>query len=513
MRRKQGSSKQTAVIYARVSSKEQEEEGFSIPAQLRVLREYAARHELIVECEFVEAETAKKTGRNAFDAMLKFLRDRSGAAILVEKTDRLYRNFADFVKVDELGAELHFVKEGQVVRPDSHSSEKLMHSIKVCLAKNYIDNLSEEIRKGMREKAMQGMYPSHSPLGYLNSGREGKKTIVPDPERAPIIRRLFEEFAQGRSSLKELAAAADQWGLRTKKGHKLVKSQIHRTLKNEVYIGRVPWAGMVFEGVHEPIIDAATFYRVQEILEGRRNSRRGYGTVPISYRGLVTCALCGCLYAGEIKKGRYIYYHCCGRQTGCEAPYVKEQLLTELFAEQLDLIRIPSGILSQLEAALSEAQAVHEADGQALRARLDVAIEKNKKALASLYEDKIAGEVSIDTYRSLRERFEGELASAQAQLQGLGLSPVSKPIDVVRALELVASAGDRFKQGDPEQRRQIVENLYSNSKFDGQTLAPIPRIEHDDMLKAVQITNQELADQGAGDGEIGDWWRQGDSNP
>ena len=84
--------------------------------------------------------------------------------ILVEKTDRLYRNLKDWVTLDELDLEIHFVKENVVLSTDSRSSEKFMHGIKVLMAKNYIDNLSEETRKGMTEKAEQGIWPSYTSL-------------------------------------------------------------------------------------------------------------------------------------------------------------------------------------------------------------------------------------------------------------------------------------------------------------------------------------------------------------
>jgi DNA invertase Pin-like site-specific DNA recombinase len=92
--------------------------------------------------------------------------------MLVEKTDRLYRNLKDWVTVDELDVEMHFPKEGVVLSRESRSSKKFMHGIKVLMAKNYIDNLSEETRKGMTEKAAQGFWPSNAPLGYRNVTRD-----------------------------------------------------------------------------------------------------------------------------------------------------------------------------------------------------------------------------------------------------------------------------------------------------------------------------------------------------
>ena len=104
------------MIYARVSSKEQEKEGFSIPAQLKLLKEYAAANGFVVVQEYVDVETAKQTGRGAFGEMVAYLKAHPSVRVmLVEKTDRLYRNLKDWVTVDELDVEIHFPKEGVVL--------------------------------------------------------------------------------------------------------------------------------------------------------------------------------------------------------------------------------------------------------------------------------------------------------------------------------------------------------------------------------------------------------------
>src|SRR6266851_6575041 len=175
-----------AIAYARVSTKEQEKEGFSIDAQKKLLAGYAQTNGLIVAKEFVDVETAKVSGRTNFGGMIHYLKKHPDIrAILVEKTDRLYRNLKDWVTLDEFDIEIHLVKEGVVLSRDSRSSEKFMHGIKVLMAKNYIDNLSEEARKGMLEKARQGHWPSFAPIGYVNS--PVTRRIEPDPERARLI--------------------------------------------------------------------------------------------------------------------------------------------------------------------------------------------------------------------------------------------------------------------------------------------------------------------------------------
>ena len=102
--------------------------------------------------------------------------------ILVEKTDRLYRNIRDWVTLDDLDLEIHLVKENEILSADSRSHAKLVHGFKVLMAKNYVDNLSEEVRKGQAEKVRQGLWPSVAPLGYRNN-RE-THTIEPDPIEA-----------------------------------------------------------------------------------------------------------------------------------------------------------------------------------------------------------------------------------------------------------------------------------------------------------------------------------------
>ena len=126
------------VIYARVSSEEQKKGGFSTPAQLKLLRDYGVKNDYEIVGEYEDTETAKVTGRTRFNEMVKFLqkegqsqRENRCRTVLVEKTDRLYRNLKDYIVAQDLEIEIHFVKEGVVLSPESHSSEKLMHLIKV----------------------------------------------------------------------------------------------------------------------------------------------------------------------------------------------------------------------------------------------------------------------------------------------------------------------------------------------------------------------------------------------
>jgi DNA invertase Pin-like site-specific DNA recombinase len=303
-----------AVIYARVSSKEQEKEGFSIPAQLRFLNNYALGKKVEIVREFTDVETAKTAGRTQFNEMIKFLKEQKDVKkILVEKTDRLYRNFKDYVLLEDLDLEIHLVKEGEVISKNSNSHIKFIHGIKVLMAKNYIDNLSEEAKKGMREKAEQGQYPSVAPLGYKNN--KEKKQIELDPEAAPLVKKLFEWYATGNYSLLKIRDMAYEEGLRYRSGKKVTKSSIESILKNPIYYGDFLWNGKLYHGSHTSIVSKELWEAAQNAFKKSNRPKQTKRDFP--FIGMLTCAHCGCAITAEIKKGKYIYYHCTGNRGPC----------------------------------------------------------------------------------------------------------------------------------------------------------------------------------------------------
>ena len=154
----------TAVSYARVSSREQEREGYSIPAQRRLLAEYARTRGFRIEQEFIDVESAKNPGRKEFSKMVRLLEtDGDCRVVLVEKTDRLYRNRTDALAFESLiekrGAEIHLVKEARVIGKDSRSQDKFMHDIHVAVAKHYVENLKEEVKKECARKRSRASIP------------------------------------------------------------------------------------------------------------------------------------------------------------------------------------------------------------------------------------------------------------------------------------------------------------------------------------------------------------------
>lgn len=464
-----------AVLYARVSSKEQEQEGYSIPAQLNLLRGYARDKSIRIAKEFVDVETAKAAGRSKFTQMAGFLRDHPDVQIILcEKTDRLYRNFKDYVTIDDLDIEIHLVKEGEILSRESKSHQKLTHGIKLLMAKNYIDNLSEETRKGMLAKAEQGIYPSCAPLGYLNI-RDGKRsTIDIDPTVAPVIRKMFESYASGNYSLEAIRQMATGAGLRSRRGKKLCISRVESILKNLFYMGQFRWRDKIYAGGHPRIVTPDLFEKVQTVFAGRRHpalpTKRRF-----AYTGMIRCAKCGCLVTAEIKDDKYIYYHCTGGKGYCGRPYVREEKLEVLLGELVLEIQI------DMETAEWIKRALIESHGDETKYHDDRIAELNRQygviqsRLDRVYDDMLEGKVDEVFWKRRSEEWRAEQREIRRALEDHERANQVYLDEGIKIIELAQRAYSLWLSRDSYEKRKILDALLSNCTFDGVRLMPTYR--------------------------------------
>ncbi len=460
--------KRQTVIYVRVSSKDQEREGYSIPAQKRLLREYAKANDFSIIRIFEDVETAKQTGRTHFNEMLAFLRDNDRCrTVLAEKTDRLYRNIKDWVTIDEFELEIHLVKENAIISSDSRSSAKFMHGIRVLMAKQFVDNLSEEVTKGMQQKARQGLWPSYAPVGYLNSiSSNGKKIIKPDQQNAPLIRMLFETYAEGDYSLSSLTKIASKAGL-TRKGseHPLVRSAIHKLLKNKIYYGDFDWNGVTYSGKHEPIVSRQLWQKVQDVLSDRDSSKCKRVKHDFTFSRLLKCGHCGCMMTGELKKSKYTYYHCTGYKGKCNEPYTRETILDEQFCEFLGLLEFNREVIDNLRSNYAEKSKKKRKYHKKAAAVLQAEYDKLQMKLDAMYEDKLEGVITPEMFKEkahkCRQRME-ELFSAIVKHKSADPSELERSIDL---LELIRNARESYLKNDNIEKRRLLKNIVSNCSW------------------------------------------------
>jgi site-specific DNA recombinase len=246
-----------AVIYARVSSKEQEKEGFSIPAQTRLLKEYAAANRFTIVQEYVDVEPAKQTGRAVFGEMVAYLKSHlSVRVMLVEKTDRLYRNLKDWVTVDELNVELHFPKEGVVLSRESRFSEKFMRGIKVlrttsttCWRKRERGCRRTPNRAfGRLADQVPARLSQHYWAGRQEGHRHRSRNCAADRQAVRVV-RARRHLAQGSRPQGSCCRPRLPAG-----GAKVPVSTIHTILRNRLYTGWFEWNGKLIQGRHEALI-------------------------------------------------------------------------------------------------------------------------------------------------------------------------------------------------------------------------------------------------------------------
>jgi len=475
MKRETSKACRKAVTYARVSSKEQEKEGFSIPAQQKLLGGYAAKEGFEVVREFVDVETAKQAGRSQFNAMLEYLQENPEVrVILVEKTDRLYRNFRDYVTIDELDAEIHLVKEGEVLSRDSRSHQKFIHGIKVLMAKNYIDNLSEETRKGMNEKAAQGGYPHRAPVGYRNDTTN--HTIVVEPEEADYIRRMFEWYATGDYSLQDIRQRCIETGFRGGWGSRPIsKSKVELILKNPFYAGQFRWHGKLVAGKHEPIITRDLFDRVQEVFVARERKKGKQRKNDFAFSGLMTCGNCGCAVTAEIQKGRYIYYHCTNYHGGCNEGFYREEALDQQFAEVVRRIKLDGTTTEWIKQALRESLAEETEFYQQAVARLTTRLEQVKRRLNQAYMDKLDGKITEEFWAEKSSEWQVEQARLISEL-ARHQDADGRYLDTgIQVLELAECASELYLRQPPAEKRQMLNLLLSNCTFSGGEITPTYR--------------------------------------
>lgn len=459
-----------AVLYARVSSKDQEKEGFSIPAQQRLLQEYALQKNLTIVQEFIDVETAKQSGRPAFGAMLVYQKKHSCRTILVEKTDRLYRNIKDWSTVDELGVTIHFVKENTVIGPDSRSGDHLMHGIKVVMARNYSQNLGEETKKGMLEKARSGVYPSCARVGYLNAeGPIGKRILIRDPDCASVITEIYSRFARRTYSVRSLAAELRLEGY-TLRGRRLNNSLVHQILRNRLYMGEFDWDGVTYQGTHQPLVTPDLWHHVQELLNTRAENKTRKVKHNFAFTGIVRCGRCGCYFVGEVKKGRYVYYHCTGNRGKCLQAYTRQEVLTAEFARTIEELIIPAPILAWLSESVLESdrteQAMRERTTQRLRAEYD----RIQTRIETMYVDKLDGRVTQQFYdlQAAGWRSEQDIVLSKIQERQRSMpAPVDQAIHLVN---LTSNACQSFLQQPAEEQRRLLQVLIQKSSWQDGTL-------------------------------------------
>jgi len=443
--------------YIRVSTAKQGEKGVSLQEQKDAISQYAQRYGLTLTQWFEERESAAKRGRPIFSVVMKELRRGIARGLIIHKIDRGARNLKDWADLGELidaGVEVHFANESLDLNT---RGGRLSADIQAVVASDYIRNLREETRKGFYGRLKQGFYPLPAPLGYLDRGKAKTKEV--DSVRGPLVANLFSLYGTGQYSLHRLLDESRVWGLLNRHARPLTLTGLSTILNNPFYAGmiRVRRTGQVFPGNHKPLVPKSLFDRVQSILRGKtviRTVRHNF-----AFRKLVRCGRCGYTLIGELQK-MHVYYRC--QRRSCLTTAVREEavearvspLVAKLMLDPQEMEYIRGWV----EDARSHEHTVYQQELHNTRLRLDGI----RSRLGRLTDAFIDGIIEKPVFEA---RKTGLLSDEQRTLETIrnleaGNGGALQRLE--RFLELVKTAPIAYENANPDEKRDLVKNLFSN---------------------------------------------------
>lgn len=474
-----------AVIYLRVStakqaSKDDDPDGYSLPAQEEACRRKAEQLDAEVVAVFVDrGESAKTADRREFQRMLAFVKEhRDIDYVILDKVDRFARNRRDdantLFELRSVGTQLVSVKENI----DETPSGQLLHAIMAGIAEFYSRNLATEALKGMTQKAKVGGTPGRAPIGYLNTRRrndEGRevRVVVADPDRAPLVQWAFEAYATGEWTIRGICDELAARGLTVLPHRRTVPGPLHRSnvfhmLTNRYYIGKVTFKGIEYEGRHQPLITEALFERVQEVLAMKRAGEK-QRTHRHYLKSTAYCARCGSRLCLTEAKGQYLYFFCLGRhqrRTDCDLPYLSALDVEAAVELYYDTIRVPQDIQEAIRSGLRA-----ELDRQRLRAEPEIAYARGR--VTELADERrrlargvVTGAIPEDLVREEQERITRELTHAQRILDTAEVVYEHIEDTLNRALALVGRVDEVYRLGGPQVRRMSNQFLFEQLLID-----------------------------------------------
>lgn len=417
---------QYGACYIRVSTDDQTE--FSPDAQLRAIKEYAKKNDIILTKEHIYIDEGisgrRAEKRPSFMKMIAIAKSKPKPfdVILVHKFDRFARSREDSVVYKSLlkkEAGIKVISITESIEDDKFAV--ILEAMLEAMAEYYSLNLAEEVKKGMTEKALRGEYQSTPPLGYIIVD----KKLVIEPQEAELIRAIFTKFANKQMGLRQLAMYANDLGMRTKHGNPFENRTIEYILNNPVYIAKVRWTptgrinrnynspdSIVANGEHEPIISMDIWDKVQYNLNMQKDlyAKGEHPTAQLKtwLKGLVRCSNCGYTLVNSSK-----YYLQCNRYAkgGCKISHmIKIELLESIVLEELK-----KAYTRNLDIEIvPKAQDIPNANEHKYLTEKLEKLELKNKRIKEAYQDGID---TLEEYKENRKNVEEEIKATREQLQ------------------------------------------------------------------------------------------------
>ena len=453
-------------LYARKSTDEAERQVLSIEAQLTEVREFALKENIIIVREFIETKSAKKPGRDVFEQMISGIEKGEAVGILAWHPDRLARNAVDAGKIIHL---LDMDKLDTLKFPtfwfDKTPQGLFMLSIAFGQSKYYIDNLSENIKRGLRQKLRNGVYPRFAPIGYINELRN--HTIFKDPENWQIVKKIIEEYATGKYTLEQIQKLALSLGLMSRRSKSILPlSRIQRMLQNPFYYGLFEFKNEIYEGTHEPIISQQLFEKVQRIMAERGKSRKEKPNHHFGFLGIFKCGECGRSITAEqhIKKSGLVFrhYRCTKKNTDCQQKYVKEKDLYLQINNIFQKVALPTDWLKPILAKLDEEEKEASQSSKSFAQNVEKEISEIENKVSRLLDMQLENTISLAEYKEKKEKLLNQKTALKQKLVDFGREG-NYWLEPMRNFILSAhQANFLFDSENLEEKRSFLQKIGSN---------------------------------------------------
>jgi site-specific DNA recombinase len=484
------------VALARVSSREQEREGFSLDVQESALRAYADREGGEIVELFRIAETAsKKDERTTFKQLIAYLKKNSSTldGVLFYKVDRAARNLYDYVELERIEEE-YGVRVIYVSQPTENSpAGRLQRRILANMASFYTEQQSLDVREGIERRVQSGLPPSKPSFGYKNVRIDGRSLVQIDPADGPKVRRIFSLFAFGNHTLDSLVEALKTEGIEYRPGRpEFPRSTIYKFLRDRSYIGDVLFRGQWHPGTFEPLIDRTTWDRVQVLL-----GEKVYRSYELTYSGgLMHCAHCGSLITGESKskmtlkgEAEYVYYRCTMyNKPGHPRFRWSERKLDKEMLRLFDQLLVRDEELGHwFSKSLREVVNGQQSDStekiKDMRRQVD-AVRKQENELLNL---RLLGEIEAETFVAKKTELRDREARLNLQIEACGRGTHETNDLALKAFELSQGLRQRWLASDYGEKRRYLEIVVLNFSLDAVSLVPEWRKPFDMLAKGLSI--------------------------
>lgn len=453
-----------AILYVRVSTKEQADKKYNLATQEKKVRDFSANQAWPVLELFIDrGESARTEDRPEFQRMLNYCRKSRGKVshVVVADLSRFARNVRDqanaMYELIQVGVKVVSVDEPIT---DETAAGKLARNMLGAMNQFFSDSLSEKTKFRMDAGVKAGRWLWVAPLGYLNDMRS--KTIVLDPERNALVKKGLELVAAGNyATTNEALKLVTSLGLRTRKGNPVTKQTWQRMLTNPFYYGWIESGENRIKGTHDPLITEQTFLKIQARIGGKSTPHKPYND-DFPLKGLVQCAGCGRnLTAGMVKgrKEKYARYWCwnsqCKRKVG-----VSSEVLEAKFAEVLTKLKPIGAMLARLpEIATREWEERKDRiakDAKRLaKLKLDQT-ELNRKTVRA----QIEGKITEDEAKEMKESTKAEIQRIDTQIAALDTERSTLEDLKEQTKAQAFDFGKAWQKADLNQRRELVKALF-----------------------------------------------------